>query len=257
MKESKIRRLLCSSLSVLVCVLFAHTGHAARVQGFEAGDPAVVGAGDAGPQGTYQGEAAPDPTHWYLITTVRSTDTNEDSVVPQSGTNALAFATLNDSSHFNGAAPVGTDGSGVFIPFTVTAGDATLSLSYDFLSNEPGQAIQRNDFSFAAFFNTSGVQQGSTNTFATVSGSSFSLFGAQTPFAFHTGIQTLSLSVASLAPGNYVLGLGVADAGPGGDHASALLVDNISVAPVPEPSTIGLIIAGAVSCVAMRRRLKK
>jgi hypothetical protein len=225
------------------------------VQGFESGDPGVTGVGDAGIQGTYQGEAAPDPTHWYLLTTVRTTDT-EDGVAPQSGTNAVSFATLNGASNFNGGAPTGVDGSGVFIPFTVSSGDSTLSFNYDFLSNEPAQSLPRNDFAFAAFFNTSGVEQGSTNTFATVNGSSFSLFGAQTPFVFHTGMQTLTMSVAGLAPGNYTLGIGVEDA-TNGNHASAVLIDNVQVnGAVPEPSTLGLVLAGALSLAAVRRRMK-
>jgi hypothetical protein len=41
------------------------------------------------------------------------------------------------------------------------------------------------------------------------------------------------------------------------DIASGLLVDNISITAVPEPSTIGLGIAGAVLLVALRNRFKK
>lgn len=241
---------------VAVVALAAQAAYAQiRVQGFESGDPAVNGFGDAGTQTAYQGEAATDPTHWYLLTTVRSTDTNEDGVTPQSGTNALAFATLNDATHFNGAAPAGVDGSGVFIPFTVIAGDQSLTFDYDFLSNEPGQTIQRNDFSFAAFFTTSGtVIAGTSTKFATVTGSSFSLFGAQTPFVFHTGVQTLQMSVAGLAPGSYLLGIGVEDL-TNGDHASGLLIDNVQI--VPEPTTIAFSMAGAALLVALRKRIKK
>ena len=243
-----------SMVSAAAIALAVHTASAAtRIQGFESGDPAVTGFGDAGTQLTYQGEAATDPTHWYLLTTVRTTDT-EDGVTPQSGNNALPFATLNDSSHFNGAAPVGVDGSGVFIPFTVNPGDTTLTFNYDFLSNEPGQTTPHNDFSFAAFFTTSGtVIAGTSTTFANAS-SATSLFGTQTPFVFHSGIQTLSMSVASLAPGNYLLGIGIEDA-TNGNHASGLLIDNITM--VPEPTTIAFSIAGSALLVALRSRIKR
>ena len=254
MRALKNYRFLSIALAAAITLAVQATHAATRVQGFEAGDGAVNGFGDAGTQLTYQGEAATDPTHWYLLTTFRSSD-NEDGIASQSGSNALAFATLNDSSHFNGAAPAGVDGSGVFIPFTVNAGDQFLTFDYDFLSNEPGQTIQRNDFSFAGFFTTSGTLiAGSRVTFANVAGSSFSLFGTQSVFVFHTGLQTLQMSVAGLAPGNYLLGIGVEDA-TNGDHASGLLIDNVQL--VPEPTTIAFSIAGAALLVALRSRIKK
>ena len=255
MRALKSYRFMSVAL-IAAITLAVQASYAARVQGFESGDPAVNGFGDAGTQIGYQGEAATDPTHWYLLTTFRSTD-NEDGITSQSGSNALAFATLNDASHFNGAAPVGVDGSGVFIPFTVNAGDQFLSFDYDFLSNEPGQSIPRNDFSFAAFFSTSGtVIAGTSTKFATVTGSAFSLFGAQAPFVFHTGVQTLQMSVAGLAPGSYLLGIGVEDA-TNGDHASSLLIDNVQTSAVPEPTTIGFTFAGAALLTALRRRIKR
>jgi len=239
-----------AAITLAVQATYANT----RIQGFEPGDPAVNGFGDAGTQLTYQGEAPTDGTHWYLLTTFRSTD-NEDGITSQSGSNALAFATLNDATHFNGAAPAGVDGSGVFIPFTVNPGDTTLTFNYDFLSNEPGQSIPRNDFSFAGFFTTSGTLIAGTRvTIANVAGSAFSLFGAQSPFVFHTGVQTFQMSVAGLAPGNYLLGIGVEDA-TNGDHASGLLIDNVTM--VPEPTTIAFSIAGAALLVALRSRIKR
>jgi hypothetical protein len=95
---------------------------------------------------------------------------------------------------------------------------------------------------------------GTKQTIANVTGSSFSLFGAQSPFVFHTGVQTFSMSVSSLAPGNYLLGIGVADA-TNGDHASGLLIDNVQI--VPEPTTIAFSIAGGALLVALRSRVKR
>ncbi len=248
-------RLVVSAAAVLIGLLGSQTSHAARVQGFETGDPAVTGVGDAGiTAGAVQGEVAPDPTHWYEITTIRATD-NEDGVLNQSGSDAVAFATLNNATNFNGGAPTGIDGSGVFIPFTVSAGDTLLSFNYDILSNQPGQTPTRNDFAFVSIYNTSKVQQLSTDTFAH-SNDATSLFGAQDPFVFHSGISTKTVSLTTLAPGNYLLGIGIEDQGTLGDHASALLIDNI-VTAVPEPSTFGLIVAGAFSLAALRRRLRR
>jgi hypothetical protein len=244
-----------SMVGAAVITFAVPAAYAVRVQGFESGDPAVNGFGDAGTQLTYQGEAPTDPTHWYLITTVRTTDL-EDGVTPQSGNNALPFATLNDAAHFNGAAPVGVDGSGVFIPFTVNPGDTTLTFDYDFLSNEPGQTTPRNDFSFAAFFTTSGtVIAGTSTTFANISSATL-LFGGGSPFAFHSGVQTLSMNVSGLAPGNYLLGIGIEDA-TNGNHASGLLIDNVQITAVPEPTTIAFSIAGGALLVALRSRIKR
>ena len=255
MRALKSYRFLSIALAAAITLAVQATHAATRIQGFESGDTAVNGFGDAGTQLSYQGEAATDPTHWYLLTTFRSTD-NEDGMASQSGSNALTAAILNDAAHFNGGAPAGgVDGSGIFIPFTVNAGDQFLTFDYDFLSNEPAQSVPRNDFSFAGFFTTSGTLIAGTRvTFATVAGSAFSLFGGQTPFVFHTGIQTLQMSVAGLAPGNYLLGIGIEDA-TNGDHASGLLIDNVTM--VPEPTTIAFSIAGAALLVALRSRIKK
>src|SRR2546423_4020998 len=258
MRALKTYRFLSVALIAATAIAVQATYAATRVQGFESGDPAVNGFGDAGTQIGYQGEAATDPTHWYLLTTIRSTD-NEDGVTSQSGSNALAVATLNDASHFNGAAPAGgIDGSGVFIPFTVNAGDQFLTFDYDFLSNEPGQTTPRNDFSFAAFFTTSGtVIAGTTTKCATVTGSVFILLGAQTQVVFLTGVLTWQMSVSGLAPGSYLLGIGVEDA-TNGDHASGILIDNVQIATaVPEPTTIAFSVAGAALLVALRKRIKK
>ena len=42
-----------------------------------------------------------------------------------------------------------------------------------------------------------------------------------------------------------------------GDNPSGLLVDNIVVTPVPEPTTVGFTLAGAALLVALRSRIRK
>ena len=235
--------------------LLAQTSQARTVEGFEAGDPAVGVVGDSGSVGTYQSEAPPQGTFQYLITTIKTGD--DAGISNQSGTNAVSNATLNNSSNFGGAAPIGTEGSGVFIPISILADDITLTLQFDFLSNEPVQASPRNDFAFYALYDSLGAQVGSTVTFVSVTSPGapgFSNFGAGNPFIAHTGFQTLSFSVVGLAPGNYTLGLGIEDA-TNVLHASGLIIDNVQA--VPEPSTIGLGLAGAVLLVALRRGFKK
>jgi hypothetical protein len=240
-------------------MVVAQTSEARKIGGFEAGDPAFSKSGDAGNQGTYQGEAPPEGSVQFLITTI-NTGANEDGATPQSGTSAVAFGTLN--SFFFNTTIANQTGSGLLIPFTFLAGDTSLTFQYDFLSNEPNNTpTPRADFAFEALFNpgTSSLV-GSVTHFATASALSPSLlFGAQTPFIFHTGYQTFTLSLSGLglvAGTTYDLGLGVADANPNSDHASGLLVDNVQVTGVPEPTTIAFCIGGAALLGALRIRIK-
>jgi hypothetical protein len=250
MRANKIHQLMSASLGVLACVVFAQTSEAQtrKIEGFEAGDPAFTKSGDAGNQGTYQGEAPPEGSVQYLITTVGS-HTGEDNVTPQSGTAASSFSTLN--SFFNNTTVSNEEGSGILIPFTLLSGDTTLTFQYDFLSNEPAQGTPHNDFALEALFNSSNTLVGSVSHFATVTGSSFSNFGAGSPFIAHTGYQTFSLSLVGLSPGSYTLGIGVSDA-TDINHASALLLDNVQITGVPEPTTIAFCIAGAALLGALR-----
>jgi hypothetical protein len=127
------------------------------------------------------------------------------------------------------------------------------------LSNQPGQSSPKNDFALEGIFTGSGptlTLQGSAARFAQVTGTSFSLFGSGSPFSFHTGYQTFSINISSLAPGSYSLGIGMeALSGGSNQHDSGLLIDNFQI--VPEPTTIAFSIAGAALLVALRSRIKK
>src|SRR5476651_1380960 len=150
MRTNTIHRLISAGLGMLVCLVIAQTSEARKIEGFESGDPAFTKTGDAGNQGTYQGEAPPEGSVQFLITTI-NTGANEDGATPQSGTSAVAFSTLN--SFFFNTAIANQTGSGLLIPFTFLAGDTTLTFQYDFLSNEPNNAPARADFAFEALFN--------------------------------------------------------------------------------------------------------
>jgi hypothetical protein len=244
---------------LFIAITVAATGaltdlaRADRIQGFETGDPAVTSIGDAGKVGTIQNGAAPPPegVSQYLITTIGMMS-NEDGLPAQSGTFAVGNAALQ--TFFHGLTLTGGfEGSGVLIPFTVSAGQSQLTFQYDFLSNEPFQSMPRSDFAFSAIFDSSNAIE-RASVFATATGMTLNPFDAnsQSPFEFHSGLLTLTLPVANLAPGNYTLGIGIDDASTA-DHASGLLIDNIQI--VPEPSILGLAIAGAGLLVVVRRRM--
>ena len=69
-----------------------------------------------------------------------------------------------------------------------------------------------------------------------------------------TTYYTVSITITSAA--TYTLGIAVMDATTT-DNQSGLLVDNIVVTPVPEPTTVAFSIAGASLLMALRRRIKK
>jgi hypothetical protein len=179
-----------------------------------------------------------------LVTTISSNDLDGNPSV--SGTNAITGTT------FNGATVGGVQNSGVLIPFSVTAGDLSLTLQYDFLSNEKNQTTPRADFAFYGIFNSSNVLIGTFTHFATASASFPSAaFGTGDPFFFHSGLTSLSIPVSSLVAGSYSLGLGVADV-QSNDGASGLLIDNIQTV-IPEPSSVALALAGVAVVAGVRR----
>jgi hypothetical protein len=77
--------------------------------------------------------------------------------------------------------------------------------------------------------------------------------GAGNPFVLETHYLTFSIAIA--AAGNYTLGIGVVD-GTTSDVPSALLIDNIQLLPIPEPSTFALVVIGIATLAALRRQLK-
>ncbi len=130
----------------------------------------------------------------------------------------LTAGTLNGLGVFNGA--------GISQSFTANAGD-TLSLSWNFLTNEPPTTVT-NDFAFVVL-----------NGVTTLADTNSSLLGASSSIFFDsdTGYQTFNFTFAT--SGIFTLGLGVANVGDA-QILSGLLVDQVTVTPaaVPEPATV-------------------
>ena len=261
MRTNRIGRLTGITVAMLACVLVAHTGSARLVQGFETGDPALTGStGDTSTQTSFEGQAPTQGSNQYLLTSLIGTADN-DGFTDVSGNPAATNAVLQSFfNHQMDSAFVGLRGSAVLIPFTVLAGDTTLSFDYDFLSNQPEQSSPKNDFALEGIFTGSGATlslQGTSTRFAQVTGSTFSLLGAG-PFIDHTGYQTFSIDVSGLAPGTYQLGIALETLGGGqNQHDSGLLIDNVQITAVPEPTTVAFSFAGASLLMALRRRIKK
>jgi hypothetical protein len=237
---------------------FVHEGVAGKVQGFEAGDPAVTKTGDGIVKQTYQGVVPPEGVNQFLLTTINTAGQDgTDGYSSQSGSNSVINSSLQ--SFFGVSGLLGTEGSGFKMSIVVPAGLNTVTFQYDFLTTEFGGSAHQ-DLAFAVLLDGTNTLIGGVRTIARPSDINTADPARQlpsgpvatNPFIFDTGFKTFTIT--GLAPGTYTLGIGIEDATTT-DHPSGILVDNIQI--VPEPSTIGLLLAGAASCVAMRRRLKK
>ena len=236
-------------------------GRAATVEGFESNVLAPGSTlGDASIRTpNYFGISPTEGTHELLLTTINSTS---DSQAPESGTNATtppaiaafvgsgSVGFLRNSRPGQTPAATGREGSAYKIDLgALNVGDV-ISFDINFLTSDfvPG-GDSTADFAFYTL-------NGATDNVSVIADSNDAVtaFGNGSPFNLQTGYQTITINITTA--GNYTLAIGVMDAG---DTAgvSGLLVDNISVAPIPEPSTVGLGLAGAVLLVALRRRIKR
>jgi hypothetical protein len=262
MKNAYLLGITCALTAV-----FAHSSFAVTVNGFELGDLPVTSTGDASVKGTYQGVVPPQGSNQYLLTTINANGVDgTDGYSNQSGSNSVLNSALQ-TFVFPGVSLTGTEGSSVKLSVVVPVGFDTITFQYDFLTDElPGGngVVQHQDFGFAYLVNAAtNAAVGGVRTVATPASIDFNNAARQlqvgaiatNPFSFDSGYQTFTMS--GLAAGTYTLNIGVEDKTTA-DTPSGLLIDNVSVtAAVPEPSTLGLIVAGAASLAAVRRRFKK
>ena len=121
------------------------------------------------------------------------------------------------------------EGSAIKQTITVRAGD-TLSFSWNFLSNETlfdSDSKTYNDFAFVSIGDT--VQ--------TIVDTSELIGSSKTMFDTETGYRTFFYNFTE--GGTYLLGIGVLDVEDSNDFfPSGLLVDNVEIQTVPEPTTI-------------------
>jgi hypothetical protein len=237
---------------VLLVSIFG-IARAALVEGFESGtfSGSEATIGDASIKTSYFSINAAEGTHQLLLTNINNT--HDAGYTNQSGSDAVSNASLATffgvtSSLIRDGAATSQEGSGFTISLGMLTAGTTITLGYDFLTTEI-QPDAHNDFAFYTLTCNSGVSViADTNSpllHPTTNGSN--------PFNLETGYQTFVINITTT--GTYTLGLGVSDATTT-DNPSGFLVDNLQVI-VPEPSTVGLGMAGAVLLIALRRVIKK
>jgi len=136
-----------------------------------------------------------------------------------------------------------TAGSAIRQTFLAEAGDI-LTFDWNFLTNE-GTPSFFNDFSFV-----------SLAVLSELGDTTFPIFmNSLTPFNQETGFQTFSFTIPTT--GTYTLGFGATDVA---DNVveSGLLVDNVKLTPVPEPtSTLGVLAFGAFGGGSLLKRKRQ
>ncbi len=139
---------------------------------------------------------------------------------------------------------VASQGSAIRQTFTANAGDI-LTFDWNFLTNETASFIPLNDFSFVSISSLSAL------------GTTFPPAGplSMTQFFQETGFQPFSFTIPTT--GTYTLGIGVTD-WRDTTKDSVLLVDNVQLASVPEPtSTLGLLAFGALGAGSVLKRKQR
>ncbi|WDZ96908.1 FxDxF family PEP-CTERM protein [Herbaspirillum sp. WKF16] len=154
------------------------------------------------------------------------------------------------------AAPAPVTGS---TPITFDNTGTTTAISHVFGSSDAGKSfLESYTFSYSNLFDlTSGVISTSLRANSQLELTSFTLTGnGNTYYGVKTtagGFQTYSLDASNLAAGNYTLTVGGNVLGSSGSFAGTL-----NVAPVPEASTMAMMLGGLalVGFAAVRRRRK-
>jgi hypothetical protein len=203
--------------------------------GFETGNfTGWATTGNASIQTSAFGSGPTEGTFEALLST-------DDPTVPDFSLEAflgLAPGSLDNLGNGNA-----TEGSAIRQTFLAEAGDI-LTFDWNFLTNE-GTSSFFNDFSFV-----------SLAVLSELGDTTFPIFmNSLTPFGQETGFQTFSFTIPTT--GTYTLGFGATDVA---DNivASGLLVDNVKLTPVPEPtSTLGVLAFGAFGASSLLKRKRQ
>jgi hypothetical protein len=140
---------------------------------------------------------------------------------------------------------IATQGSAIRQTFTAEAGDI-LTFDWNFLTNEPALFPALNDFSFVSISSLSAL---ASTTFPPAA--PFSM----TQFFQETGFQPFSFTIPTT--GTYTLGIGVTD-WRDSTIDSGLLVDNVNLTPVPEPtSALSVLAFGALGAGSVLKRKQR
>jgi hypothetical protein len=252
--KNKTNRLSFAAIIAVTLLAMAPAGRAAVVEGFESGTTGT-NIGDVSNRTPTYGPAVPqEGNRMLLLTTI---NTSLDAGTQQSGTGAdtaanqatfagTAIGNLRNTKAGQLPSATARDGSAFKLVLgALNVGDQ-ITFNYNFLTSDSNDTT--NDFAYYALNGNVGNPSFADTANATL------VFGGGTPFNLQSGWGTVTIDIATAT--NYTLVIGVADAANSAG-ASGLLIDNISVAPIPEPSTFGLIVAGAISFAAVRRRMKK
>lgn len=239
-------------LTGVLLLSLAGIARATLVEGFESGSfsGSESTSGDVGIRGAYFTIAPTEGTKQMLLTTINNT--SDSPQTNQSGASAVSVVTIGSflgesTSLIRDGTATGQEGSAFKINLgALNVGDV-VTFDYDFLTNEiqPGA---HNDFAFWE------LNSGAIHLFADTNSSLHATNASNTAFTLETGYHTVSIPITTA--GTYTLGIGVMDATTT-DTSSGVLIDNIAVTAVPEPTTVAFSIAGAALLVALRKRIKK
>lgn len=163
----------------------------------------------------------------------------------QSASSLESFLGLTSGSIALTGSGIPIEGSAFKQTIVANAGDV-LTFQWNFLTNELTPPTS-NDF---AFFTIG-------NSIRELADTTTSLFATSPSISFNdeTGYRTFSMTVTN--SGTFTLGFGVVDVSDR-SIASGLLIDNATLVPVPEPSSVGSAFVGiAILFARLRRRWMK
>ena len=214
-------------------------------------------SGTFGPAGSTTGDASIVGADFFtpaagsrqaLVTTFSSVADggNVSGTDATTAANVETFLGLNAGTLTTNGANLSDASSFKLVRITLNVGDV-VSFNYNFLTN--ATAADGQDFSFVTLQRGGGdpAFQVLANVAAAASVSTSSLFDHE------TGSVLFALAPVTTA-GTYTLGFGVTDAF---DDAvgSGLLIDNVQINAVPEPSAlVGVVVLGVLGLVVARRR---